>query len=205
MRRTATAASFALVLAACGGSTTANTAAPSTSTTGAAPTPATTQAPGTTGAPGTTSTPSEPTTTRVRPDGEAAPDFTLALGDGGTFTLSEEQKPVYMVFWAEWWGSCRRELPVIDAVASDYLDEVTFLAVAGNNSDPDRTRDRVGSWFSPDRILWGLDESIWPLYNVPYQPFTVLISSDDVIIDFWFGVLPEEQLRARIDALVAVG
>lgn len=33
---------------------------------------------------------------------EAAPDFTLALGDGGTFVLSEEARPVYLVFWAEW-------------------------------------------------------------------------------------------------------
>lgn len=31
-----------------------------------------------------------------------APDFTLALGNGGTFTLSEESRPVFMVFWAEW-------------------------------------------------------------------------------------------------------
>jgi len=35
-------------------------------------------------------------------DGPPAPDFTLALGDGGEFTLSAEQKPVYLVFWAEW-------------------------------------------------------------------------------------------------------
>jgi hypothetical protein len=96
-------------------------------------------------------------------------------------------------------------MPVVDAVASDYQGQVTFLAVAGNNSDPVRTRDRVGVWFSPDRFLWGIDESIWPLYNVPYQPFTVLISSDDVIVDFWFGALSEGQIRARLDALVAVG
>jgi hypothetical protein len=31
-----------------------------------------------------------------------APDFTLELGDGGTYTLSEGEKPVYLVFWAEW-------------------------------------------------------------------------------------------------------
>lgn len=42
------------------------------------------------------------TPTTQAPEGPGAPDFTLALGEGGTFTLSDEQKPVYMVFWAEW-------------------------------------------------------------------------------------------------------
>jgi len=31
-----------------------------------------------------------------------APDFQLELGDGSTFNLRDEQKPVYLVFWAEW-------------------------------------------------------------------------------------------------------
>ncbi|MDJ0953083.1 MAG: hypothetical protein QNJ81_05340 [Acidimicrobiia bacterium] len=35
-------------------------------------------------------------------DGPPAADFQLALGDGSTFSLSGEEKPVYMVFWAEW-------------------------------------------------------------------------------------------------------
>jgi len=35
-------------------------------------------------------------------DAVAAPDFELALGDGGSFQLSDTQKPVYLVFWAEW-------------------------------------------------------------------------------------------------------
>ena len=35
-------------------------------------------------------------------DGPAAPDFSLELSDGSTFVLSEETRPVYMVFWAEW-------------------------------------------------------------------------------------------------------
>lgn len=34
--------------------------------------------------------------------GASAPDFSLELGEGGTFTLSEETRPVFMVFWAEW-------------------------------------------------------------------------------------------------------
>ncbi len=39
------------------------------------------------------------TTASGRP---VAPDFTLELNDGGTYTLSEGEKPVYLVFWAEW-------------------------------------------------------------------------------------------------------
>jgi hypothetical protein len=51
-------------------------------------------------APGTTETPE--TTEGNTSDRPLAPDFTLALGDGGSFTLSEGEKPVYLVFWAEW-------------------------------------------------------------------------------------------------------
>jgi hypothetical protein len=48
----------------------------------------------------TTTTTTEPTTTiSGRP---IAPDFTLELGDGGSYTLSEGARPVYLVFWAEW-------------------------------------------------------------------------------------------------------
>jgi len=40
--------------------------------------------------------------TREKPDGRPAPDFVLALGEGGEFSPSSEDKPIYMVFWAEW-------------------------------------------------------------------------------------------------------
>jgi hypothetical protein len=51
-------------------------------------------------APDTTTTePTPPTTASDRP---LAPDFSLELGEGGTFTLSQADKPVYLVFWAEW-------------------------------------------------------------------------------------------------------
>lgn len=35
-------------------------------------------------------------------DGPPAPDFELTLSDGSTFVLAAAEKPVYMVFWAEW-------------------------------------------------------------------------------------------------------
>ena len=35
-------------------------------------------------------------------DGRPAPEFVLALGEGGEFSPSYESRPIYMVFWAEW-------------------------------------------------------------------------------------------------------
>jgi len=76
-----------------------------------------------------------------------------------------------------------------------------FLAVAGR-ADFEETAERAKSLFS-DRLLWGLDDSIWDLYGIPYQPVTVLISGGDVIVDSWAGALEEEQLRERLDAFLA--
>jgi ABC-type glycerol-3-phosphate transport system substrate-binding protein len=38
----------------------------------------------------------------IAPEGPAAPDFTMALANGDSFTLSEQAMPVYMIFWADW-------------------------------------------------------------------------------------------------------
>lgn len=65
--------------------------------------PSTTEVPQVSDVPGTTGpTSTAATTAPVVVDGPPAPDFSLALADGTEFTLSAEQKPVYMVFWAEW-------------------------------------------------------------------------------------------------------
>ena len=43
------------------------------------------------------------------------------------------------------------------------------------------------------------------LYSVPYQPVSVLISSDDVIVNRWFGAVGEAALRQALDELAAIG
>ena len=47
--------------------------------------------------------------------GDAAPDFTLQMTDGSTFTLSEQRGKVVMLqFTAGWCGVCRKEMPHIE-------------------------------------------------------------------------------------------
>ena len=103
-------ASMALVAAACGGATQTtidlggpvtaapDTQPPMTESTDTSETPST--EPSSTQSSATTQ---PATTTRQRPEGPDASNFELALGGpGGTFSLSGETRPVFMVFWAEW-------------------------------------------------------------------------------------------------------
>ncbi len=91
---------------------------------------------------------------------------------------------------------------MIDAVASDYQDSITFLAVAGR-SDFDSSAAEADRLFS-DNLAWGLDESIWDLFGIIGQPASVLISGDDIIVDTWFGAAGEAELRERLDFLASL-
>ena len=52
--------------------------------------------------PTATTQPGEDATTTTASDLPVAPDFSLELGTGGEFRLSDTENPVYLVFWAEW-------------------------------------------------------------------------------------------------------
>ena len=106
MRKQVVAVLLALIVAACGGDGDAAVDSPAPTTH-----PDTAETAPTTGAPTSEAAedPSDDGTSQEQPqpsgpsfDGPAAPDFELLLADGSTFRLSDEAKPVYMVFWAEW-------------------------------------------------------------------------------------------------------
>jgi hypothetical protein len=89
-------------------------------------------------------------------------------------------------------------LPVVDEVANEYLEDVTFLAIAGR-SNLGASEKAAAELFS-DNLQWGYDEAIWDLYGVPGQPASVLIQ-DGVIVDVWFGAIGHEALRQKLDTV----
>ena len=101
---------LALVLSACGASTTTTTSddGDTQTTVGgeATASSSTTESPDVGEAPdGSEGTPVDETVAPVAVtdfDGPVAADFSIDLDSSGPFTLSEEARPVYLVFWAEW-------------------------------------------------------------------------------------------------------
>lgn len=94
---------------------------------------------------------------------------------------------------------CRAELPSIDAVASDYQDSITVVAVAGYG-DLAATESRAAELLT-DNVVWGFDEPLWELFGVRGQPTTFMISGDDIIVDAWSGMKGEKQLREKFQLL----
>jgi hypothetical protein len=95
-------------------------------------------------------------------------------------------------------------LPVVDEISADYAGEVTFLAVAWKGTLAD-TAEVAADIMPSGRIKWGLDvdEAVFAAYGVPYQPVTVMIGADKSGVDAWPGALSEDEIRAKLDTLVA--
>lgn len=68
-----------------------------------------------------------------------APDFTLRLYDGHSFTLSEQRGKVMVInFWASWYGPCRIEAPELNAIWDEYKDkDVVMVGIDYLNNETD--------------------------------------------------------------------
>lgn len=106
MRIRLLAISLMLLAAACGGTDAAPTTiggpSATTGTTGAETGTAGTE---TTSAPDSTEDPDSTaatTTEALQAEGPVAPGFVTVLSDGSQFDMGAHDRPIYLVFWAEW-------------------------------------------------------------------------------------------------------
>lgn len=97
-------------------------------------------------------------------------------------------------------------MPVIEAIAPDYIDEVDFIAVAWKGSFED-TAEEAARLIPSGNVRWGLDESeeIFAAFGINYQPASVFVTHDGIFAAGWAGARGEEETRAALDQLVAAG
>jgi cytochrome c biogenesis protein CcmG/thiol:disulfide interchange protein DsbE len=132
----------------------------------------------------------------------AAPDFSLDLFDGGSFTLSENRgKPVVVNIWASWCEACRDEAPDLEQVWRSYRAKgVVFVGVNVLDNDGD-----AREYLEEFDVTYpnGPDKSdIYFEYGVTGVPETFFINRDGVIVLKFAGPLTVESLSAFVEELL---
>jgi thiol-disulfide isomerase/thioredoxin len=124
--------------------------------------------------------------------GQPAPDFTVELIDGGTFTLSEaEGRPVIVNLWASWCNPCREEIPAISAFATANPD-VTVVGVSVQDPESD-SRDFAATIDATYPLALGTTEfeDAYPHLGLPA---TYILDENGTVIGVINGIVNEEIL-----------
>ncbi|MFG0330991.1 MAG: TlpA family protein disulfide reductase [Phycisphaerales bacterium] len=111
-----------------------------------------------------------------------APDFTLDLADGSTFTLSEARGDVVLLdFWATWCPPCRAAMPGIQSIHEKYASR--GVRVLGVNINDDTAKARA--YMSDNGFDYGLlveGDSVAEKYKVTGIPTFFLIGVDGEVV-----------------------
>lgn len=91
-------------------------------------------------------------------------------------------KPIYMLFHSLTCDPCVQISAVADEVVPEYTGKVTFV----NAITDDPSGQRLASGFSFE-----------------YIPTSIFLAPDGTVTDSYTGVLSADEMRARLDALVA--
>jgi thiol-disulfide isomerase/thioredoxin len=127
--------------------------------------------------------------------GEPAPDFTVEVIDGTSFSLSDhfdyDGRPLVLNLWASWCLPCRTEIPEISAFA-DNNPGVRVLGVAVDDTETAATDFARSIGASYDLAIGDRDfESAYPRLGLPV---TYFIDSSGIVTEVFNGILNEATL-----------
>lgn len=129
----------------------------------------------------------------------ASPHVFLPVLDGGELALSEGAGPTVVNLWASWCPPCRREMPMMAAVAATTTGvRFVFANQAEDRAAIREYLDEAG--ISLPIVLLDSNAVIAKHYGVPGLPATLFIGSDGVLADVHLG----EISRAVFDAKLAM-
>ena len=142
--------------------------------------------------------------------GDVAPDFTLQLTDGTSFTLSEQRGKVVMLqFTAGWCGVCRKEMPFIERdIWQRHKDNRDFVLVGIDREETKEQIDvfvkKVGTTYP---IAMDVNADVFASYALRNSGITrnILIDKDGKIV-MLTRLFNEEEFNSlveRIDSMLA--
>ena len=139
------------------------------------------------------------------PVGSPAPAFEAVDTEGKTLTLAEaiKEKPVLLVFWSLFCGTCREELPILQQEQPKYADKVQIVTV--NLDEAPRAKTVKGfakqQGFTFRMLLNKIDGrefNIDTAFKIKATPALYLVNRDGTIAFGHYGALNPDELAEVI-------
>lgn len=94
-------------------------------------------------------------------------------------------KKTIIVFWADYWSICRRELPVLEAQLKNLNEEYDVIALAHSEYDP--TIEWVNNNLNGELTIGFSTPELRDYFNIIGQPITIVLDTNGEIIFRDFG------------------
>lgn len=138
--------------------------------------------------------------------GFLAPDFTLQTMDGETVSLSDFRgQGVLLNLWASWCPPCLTEMPAMQSVYDQYMDQ-GFVVLAVNITSQDSKESAIR--FAEQNnlsfpILFDITGEVARAYQMRAFPSSFFIGSDGIIQEVVIGgPMAEALLQVRAEQLL---
>ena len=94
-------------------------------------------------------------------------------------------KKTIILFWADYWGICRRELPVVENELATLSDEYDVIALA--HSEYETTMSWVNENLNGNLRIGFSTPELRDYFKIVGQPITVVLDTNGEIISRTFG------------------
>ncbi|MNM85345.1 Thiol-disulfide oxidoreductase ResA [compost metagenome] len=136
--------------------------------------------------------------------GTPSPTFSLTGLDGEKYEVGgKRDKPLLLNFWASWCDPCKEEAPDLVNLYKKYGDKLDVYGVNVTLYDKlENAKQFVKEYNYTFPVLLDEKEEVYRMFNGIAFPTNVLIDENGVIEEVIVGILPPEQLEAKVKALL---
>ena len=137
--------------------------------------------------------------------GLLAPSFELeGLDNKETYKVGgAREKALLLNFWASWCDPCKMEAASLNKLSKNYKDQLDVYGVNVTKYDTAKEAKNFVETFKLNfPIMMDEDGAVYDLYKGMAFPTNVLIDKNGVIQEIILGILSEEELEKKVQALV---
>lgn len=132
-------------------------------------------------------------------NGLVAADFQLKSVSGEAVRLSDLRGSVVVLdFWATWCGPCRRELPIVEKLRTEFAGKVQFLGI--NDEDKGTVAGFLKKNDYQLSVLMDSRRDVHRQYGIRAVPTMFVIDRGGVIRQHYVGGPSEGALRKALEA-----